>query len=113
MLGLIWRAVHHETHADIQTLFPAEPDRDRGMQTRAQESRHQHQLTGHREGTHHAVLQRSVFGLIRVWNRLPAIVVNSNRAGTCQTALTEMARIKCRAGAPNWDTIFSPRKLII
>jgi len=77
MLGLIFKSVHGRAHDDLQQLFPRKPPATHTYGTKLQSHRHSLQLCENRPGTHHALLRRSVFGLIRVWNRLPKAAVSA------------------------------------
>ena len=95
MLGAIHRSVHGFAHPDMCQLFVRKPAVQRLTRSAAAAELHGLQLVDHcREylGYAHALLKRSVFGLVGIWNALPASVVNYRDVGTFQTALTHMAR---------------------
>ena len=113
MLGLIFKSVHGTAHEDLQSLFPRQFGPAHSCGTRLQIQRHQLQLEEDRPGTHHALLRRSVFGLTRIWNRLPAQVVQAKSVTDMQRALTALVRAACRRNDGGWADIFSPRPAIL
>ena len=113
MLGLIHKCVHGTAHEDLQGLFPRCPPVRHSHDTKFQKHRHPLQLVESRPGTHHALLRRSLAGLVRVWNRLPEKVVQANTVSGMQTNLTSMLRTVCRQGEQGWKEVFSPRPLIL
>ena len=112
MLGLLYRIVHGFAHADLQQIFPWAAGAH-GYQTRTAIRRHEYQLAEERIGTHWALYTRSLFGLTRIWNRLPEKLVTLGTVTDFQKALTEIARKSCRNNVPDWSTAFSPRRVII
>ena len=65
MLGLLYRCVHEIAHPDLQALFPrCHVSHD--YSTRLQDRRHTFQLKEEREGTRNKLLERSMFGLVRI-----------------------------------------------
>ncbi len=52
------------------------------------------------------LMHKSLFGAIRVYNDFPQNVVDAKDVSTFQSALTELARERCRAGSQNWQTMF-------
>jgi hypothetical protein len=113
MLGLIFRSVSGQTHADLAALFDPAPPTEHRHRTRRAANQHDRQLKEERPGSHPALLQRSVFGLTRVWNRLPHQVVHSTSVRAFQASLTELVRERCRAQDENWHLFLSPRRFIL
>ena len=113
MLGLIYKSVHKTAHNDLQSLFPRSAGPRHSYQTKYQAHRHDMQLVEDRPGTKHALLRRSVFGLTRIWNRLPGAVVHAKTVTECQKALTAMVRAGCRKGLRDWSELLSPRPIIL
>ena len=113
MLGLIFRSVSGQTHADLAALFDPAPPTEHHHRTRRAANQHDRQLQEDRPGSHPALLQRSVFGLIRVWNRLPHHVVHCACVSAFQGSLTELVRERCRAQDENWHLWLSPRRFIL
>ena len=109
MLGLLYKCAHGKTHSDLQKLFERAPSQEHVYITRFRGYRHRLQLMETRPGTHHALLRRSIFGLTRVWNRLPKDVVMANTVADMQIILTQMVRGACSRDETYWEDIFSPR----
>ena len=112
MLGLIFRSVSGQAHTDLAALFGPAPPTEHYHRTRRAANQHDRQLQEERPGSHPALMQRSVFGLIRVWNRLPHHVVHSTCVSAFQASLTELVRERCRAQDVNWHLRLSPRRFI-
>ena len=110
MLGLMHRCAHGNAHKDLRQLFPRVPG-THAYETRQQMSRHKLQLVEERDGTHHKMLEQSIFGLIRVWNRLPQSMVDVKIVKDFQSALTELVRTRCRLTLEDWPDTLSPRRL--
>ena len=113
MLGLIFQCSHGTAHHSLQDLFPKAPSATHSYKTRFQVYCHTMQPIETREGTHHALLRRSVFGLLRIWNRLPSRVVHAPSVKEFQNMLTDIARSACRRGYPQWMCVLSPRPVIL
>ena len=113
MLGLLSKCVHGTAHEDLRKLFPLMTGTKHSYQTRHQLHRHELQLEEDRPGTHHALLRRSIFGLTRVWNRLPAEVVTTKSVPAMQKTITAMARGACAQGQIQWDQVYSPRTQLL
>ena len=111
MLGLIFRCVRKNAHPDLCHLFPFALNIAR-HNTRLQENRHRLQLTEYREGSHHKLIERSVFGLVRIWNRLPSPLIEASTVSNFQKGLTELARACCRLNLVDWADTLSPRQLL-
>ena len=113
MLGLIFKCAHGLAHDDFQHLFPRSAQVAHQYETKLQQHRHKLQLQEERPGTHHAMLRRSVFGLTRVWNRLPKGVVAEHSVTNFQKALTSIVRTACVEDTRNWELTLSPRKELL
>ena len=113
MLGLIFKCVHGLAHKDLQKLFPRCATQPHGYETRRQSNLHGWQLDEDRPGTKHALLRRSIFGLTRVWNRLPKQAVSSATVSNMQKLLTQYARFSCWQGDTDWAELFSPRPVLL
>ena len=113
MLGLIFKSVHGLAHDDLQQLFPRAGPVVHGYETKLQQNRHNLQLQESRPGTHHALLRRSVFGLTRIWNRLPKDAVSATSVQNFQKMLTGMVRTACHTRNANWESTFSPRPALL
>ena len=106
MLGLIYKSVRGIAHSDLQELFPRARPRNHRYETKLKSHRHPYQLEEARPGTHHALLRRSIFGLARIWNRLPKEVVGLQDVNNFQITLTQMVRGACRRDIVRWRYIY-------
>ena len=113
MLGMLFKCVHGMAHQDLQILFPRKMATNHMYVTKLQAHRHHLQLHEERPGTHHALLRRSVFGLTRVWNRLPKDLMATRCVTTFQIFLTALVREACEQGEHEWDHLLSPRPPVI
>ena len=92
MLGLLHRVSHGRAPGPLQDLLGgsrrARPARARG--TRDSLLRHDRQMSDYiSRGGHTEVLRRSTFGLVTVWNALPAWVVDTTSTKTFQRLLQQ------------------------
>ena len=106
MLGAVYRCVHHLAHEDLCSLFTrsqVEPLH----RTRSVSIAHNYQLEDPcADGSTSDVLARSIFGLVRVWNRLPSDVVNMPTVAEFQGALQKMVKQACCNNSENWQNMF-------
>ena len=110
MLGLIFKSVEGNAHPNLIALFPpAGPEARSEHRTRLARRRHSRQLHDRCDGQHQELMNRSIFGLVKVFNLLPQEVVDAPSVGVFQSRLTERARSLCRAGHPGWALHLSPR----
>ena len=113
MLGLIWKCIRGSAHSDLQQLFPRARPVRHAYGTKLQNHRHSFQLEEERPGTHHALLRRSIFGLARIWNRLPREVIAAENVKNFQISLTQMVRGGCSRKIEKWEHVFSPRPKLL
>jgi len=115
LLGLIHRTVLGRGPSHFATFFRPDHNarKDHGARHRLQLAE---QATGHVRdfmfpGSRPAVyLKHSMFGLISVYNRLPATVVeNAGCVSSFQSALQTMLADQATSGVANWAQTFSPR----
>ena len=108
MLGVVHRTVLGEGPPHFRKwFFPAEETHS--YPTRLQTNAHRRQLHDYLDGSHSALLQRSALGLPRVYNRLPANVVQCSSVKTFQRELQTLLKKAAEEGELNWATRFSPR----
>eukprot|EP00973_Karenia_brevis_P018435 2527687-Karenia_brevis.AAC.1 len=58
---------------------------------------------------HPAILQRSAFGLVRVYNRLPHVILDSTTPKVFQKRLQNKAKAAAEANIPDWESMFHAR----
>ena len=97
VLGLIHRCVLGHAHPALIALFPrtelaAEP------RTRLAQRRHTRQVLDRRDGSHKAVLHRSILRMAKVYNLLPQRAVDAPTVKCLQRCMTDMARGVCARG---------------
>ena len=106
MLGCLHRCVYHRAHEDLCALFTSAGSAFRPATRRATQA-HSRQLQDLCDGSQSALLQRSVFGLVRVWNELPAQLVETECVSSFQGGLQHLAKTACFRGDDNWRTLFT------
>ena len=111
MLGLVYKCVFRLAHPDLCNLF-ARSETGHEYSTRLQKNRHEYKLEEETDWTRHELLRRSIFGAVRIWNRLPKRMVEITPVSKFQGALTELVREKCRGGYAQWEDTFSPRVIL-
>ena len=67
---------------------------------------HSRQLHDFVEVSHPAIIKRSVFGMIRVYSRLPVHVADAKSAKLLQHAPQKLAQEAASAGMPQWQLMF-------
>ena len=109
MLGLIHKVTLKQAHPDLLRLLPPSSTPPHHYATRLASKRHNKQIHEHCDGQQTDLTQRSLFGLVNVYNLLPQNVVDAPTTTTFQTLLTHAARVQCQIQAPHWDLTFSLR----
>ena len=102
-LGMIHKKVLGKCHPSFDSLLPSKAC--------AEEGRHSKQLYGHwlEVKEHRALFNRSIFGMVDIYNNLPQAVVDSISVSIFQGRLTEVARRRCQHLEPDWNLSFSRR----
>ena len=109
VLGLLHKCARGVAHPAFLRLFPPAPsERPHNHEMRQQKLKHGYQLLERCQGHHTDMLSRSLFGLVRSYNRLPQHIVEQNNVSEFQSALTQDARRLCRDKSPGWCTMYSP-----
>ena len=109
MLGVLHKCARGVAHPAFLRLFPLAPsERPHSHERRWQNQKHSHQLVERCQGHHSEILARSMFGVVRSYNRLPQHIVDNKDVSKFQSALTEAARKQCRDNSRNWSTMYSP-----
>ena len=106
MLGLLHRVVLGLAPEPLARLFPfmVAPRFPRDMRGHAH--RHGRQLPDRCDGTEPPCFQRSLFGLVYVYNMLPQRVVDAPDVKTFQRLLQNGVKTALVCGMPFWHTIF-------
>ena len=106
MLGLLFKVRTGLAHPAFNTCFP--PAAVPASQTRACRAAHPLQIVDFCDGQHEDLMRRSIFGLVHVFNQMPAHCVEGCVCvSSFQRRLTEAAHAACRAAKPRWAHIWS------
>ena len=116
MLGVLWKISHGKAHSDMCSLFPL-CARSANVRTRRDHRRHSRQFVDFCDGTQLSQFSRSLFGLVKVWNFLPAEFVDCKSVEIFQRKLTQAAKTACQDGIECWQRMYSvdsaPFRLIL
>ena len=108
MLGFLHKRVLGDTHGDICCLFLLFLEPEARRCTRLQIDRPSRLFQETFDGTHPAPIRRSIFGLTRVYNKLPQHIVDGEFCNEFQHHFNVYAKERCRAGALERRMIYSP-----
>ena len=112
MLGVLYKICHGTAHADFDLLFPRAPTcGTQGYDTRARRRRHDLQFVDFCNGTQLCQFQRSLFGIVKVWNTLPYAFVHATSVSAFQSMLTRASKQACSAEAAGWQSMFATTAL--
>ena len=111
MLGLLHKCALGLAHKDLQKLFPAAPEWQKNMRTSV--PKHSRQIWDRCYKTNREldIFHHSVFGLVKVYNRLPQDCVDQENVKEFQRKLTELAKMRCKR-QKLWINMFSPRGIV-
>ena len=108
MLGVIHRASVGKGPEQLQKLFPpAEPVGRRSARIASNLHTRQRELLI--ENTQLGVIERSAFGLVRIYNMLPQHLVDSTDVSIFQAKLQDMVKIRARSACVDWANTYCPR----
>lgn len=112
MLGIIHRSVLGKGPDHFRQFFRPKVAQQEAR-TRREKRRHRFQLEDPQDsGRYTEFLRRSIFGLIGVYNLLPARVVEEASVSGFQSALQGMLIEQAQAGEEGWDKLLSPRHFL-
>ena len=112
MLGVLWKISHGRANPDLEALFPMAPSSVVPRHdTRAARRRHSLQMINRCDGSQLSQLQRSLFGLVKVWNALPENFVYTHTVSSMQSKLTRASKNACLDGASGWQDMYSTASL--
>ena len=106
-LGFLHKIQLGKCHDALKQLFPGDTSNMK-YETRTAASRHSMQIYDRCDGTQSDILHRSIFGMVRIYNKLPKQVVEKKTTKAFQRCLTEMARDRWRAHG-QYVELFSAR----
>ena len=108
MLGVLLKICHGLAHPDFRVLRPNAPSRRSNIQsTRAVNRRHDLQLIDQCNGSQLAQFQRSLFGLVKVWNALPMAFVHTKSVSMFQAKLIQASKHACSADKDCWQDTYA------
>ena len=105
MLGLLYKVAHGLAAPPLQDLFPAS-QRSLTSFGFGPQPVHEWQLVDPVEPTHPNIIRRSVFGLIRIFNRLPAHTVAAKSVNHFQKILQRAAKDRAKSGDHTWQLMY-------
>ena len=106
MMGLLYKIANGQAHQEFHAIFPAaSPPLRSSSRIR---THHSKQLLDRCSGGHQAIMARSVFGLVRLWNILPQKVVDAPTVSQFQSQLSKCAMHLCKCDVDEWFACFSP-----
>ena len=111
MLGVIHRAALGKGPAQLRAFFRPAPENPGQAGLRAEERRHHLHLDDSRidDVRRLAVIDRSAFGLVAVYNMLPKEVVEHEDVSLFQGALQSLVKERALSGSEAWRKLLSPR----
>ena len=100
ILGMIHKKVLGECHPSFDTLLPAMQSTEAG--------RHSKQIYAHWDNVeqHRALFNRSIFGMVDIYNNLSQPLVDCRTVSDFQSKLTKVAKVRCEASDPGWISSF-------
>ena len=105
MLGLLFEILCGFAHPGFSVCFP--PAVAHRTCTRAGRMVHNLQIHDFCDGTHNNWMSRSLFGFVRIFNRLPPHFIEGTvSVSAFQRRLTEAARAACRAHSRTWAELW-------
>ena len=109
MFGVLFKCAHLIDHADMLELFRRAPAAAPARHnTRLLSRRHDLQLEMLADGHARAAVSRSLFGLVKVWNALPACAVECKAVNAFQSWLTRQPCSACTQDIARWKFLCSP-----
>ena len=101
MLGLLHKIVLGLAHPAFSVLFPRYPNPPAHFNNKALYDRRDDIIFNH------GLFNRSLLGLVAVYNRLPQIIVDFKTIADFESALTNLARYRCAQKKNDWQFSFN------
>ena len=108
MLGVIHRALLGEGPDQFRKFFRYAIPQSR-RHTRSAGTRHESQID--ETNIHHDFMRASAFGLQRIYNHLPAFIVEQGTVKLFQNEAHSLVKSLCEKGVPDWERMYCPRTL--
>ena len=107
VLRLLHKRVLGKCHPSFERLLPWYSERF----VEARGLGHNKQLYGHwgEVRSHRALFNRSIFGMVDIYNNLPQHVVDAKSLSSFQNYLTQITRTRCQQGDDAWALSYSRR----
>ena len=106
MLGLLYKVSRGVAPMAIQKLFSMNPCSLHNHGFAPLDSRHQYQIHDPVEVGHPAIIRRSIFGLIRIFNKLTADLVEAKSVRIFQRSLQRLALNDAKTEKEGWKLMF-------
>ena len=106
MLGLLREIVLGKAAPQYAEFVYFERPRNEPRGWRAKESRHSKQLHDPIDGTQSRAVQRSLLGMVYVYNMLPQSVVESQSVSSFQRKLQNCIKKLAKSKFPSWSSFF-------
>ena len=108
MMGVIHRAALGKGPSQLQDLFPPAVSVGR-RSARIAAKRHTKERAVTIEDHQRCMVERSAFGLVRVYNLLPQQFVDTDSVSLFQSGLQHLVRTRATGGCADWQSTLSPR----
>ena len=112
VLGLLFKITIEKCHPGFREIFQSSPVSVYRSSHNFRKALHDYQLSDLCTGRQSDLVDRSIFGLVRVFNALPKYCLETNSVSTFQKRCTDIVREKCMKGDPKWHQNFH-RKVCI
>ena len=114
MLGLLFKIAVGRAHPAFGRFFfrVARPENRYDMRHQYHHLQLREIVLGSRDAIP-GVMQRSLFGLVRIFNRLPKELVDVTSVASFQRGLTQHSRQLCKRGDPRWQLAFTGRPVFL
>ena len=115
MLGVLHRVVLGLAPADIASFFPPMTHMRFPRDARGSSLRHNKKLLDRIDGSQPAMLARSLFGLVYIYNLLPQRAVDVASVKEFQSCLQGALKVALRNGVDSWPALFrsGPRSMSV
>jgi len=111
VLGFLHKVNIGKAHPHLQRLFPHAQVRSE-RPTRLSVHRHNRQIEDFCDGSQTVQFQQSIFGMVKIYNRLPQAVVDAKSIQAFQRLLTKMAKNYCYEGH-RFEDLYCSRQIRI
>ena len=104
MLRLIHKRILGLAHPAFERVLPLQPSSFYAANMGNIFVRHNKQIYNHNlECTNNGMFNRSIFGLVYLYNRLPQRIIDKATVSAFQSELTHIAKRRCTDGTEGWQ----------